>query len=404
MTTIQAESTRRPENGAITTRDPMAQESTKVALVGVETRSRRILERIITSAETPRCTIVASDEADVLVVDRDGHLPEAELLALYEGARQPVIVLSETPVRGPNLTWVLKPVQARVLLQSIWKLGRQQRRHVQRRRRESLLAGSRRVRREVDFQLGTRPPVQTAALAARASRRDEEEPSCCGAFPESLYLSAQLPAVLRYDPQAHLQSVVQALIDESRKRDRAVVLRGLGRDLVAFDGGRLVATELSDLQLRRLAGEPIDRRMLVFLLLRESAIDMAALRRRAVSSESLLWKSALWSSQGRLPVGTDLDTPVSIAAWPNLTRLELFPHAVQLAALWHRQAISPRATAALLDISYRYVFTFYSTCLQLGLIREHSRPVVFQQQHERQADRGLLGKMVNYLRRRLKGA
>ena len=117
----------------------------------------------------------------------------------------------------------------------------------------------------------------------------------------------------------------------------------------------------------------------------------------------MLWKAAAWASRGRLPQGADPDRPVSIAAWPNLTRLARFPHAVQLAALWHRQAISIRATAALLDISPRYVFCFYSTCLQLGLIREHARPQIFGTVPGVEADRGLLGKVLDYLRRRLGG-
>ncbi len=378
----------------------MTQQSTKVALVGVDARSRRILERIVTTAETPRCDIVAREQAEVLIVDRDGELGDDELLALYQNAPVPVIVLSATPVRGLNLSWVVKPVQAQVLLQAIWKLARQQRRRALQQRRASLLAGNRRVQREVDFQLTTRAEIRTAALAARAGRRQPFEVLCCGDLPESLYQQPTLSAELRYDPQLYLQSVVQAVIDEVRKRGQAVVLRGLGRDLVVFDEGRLAATDLSDFQLRRLCAQPIDRRMLVFLLLRESAIDMAALRERAEPTEALLWKTALWSSQGRLPHGADLDKPVSIAAWPNLTRLPLFPHAVQLAALWHRQAISMRATAALLGISYRHLFAFYSACLQLGLIREHSRPVVFSRQQQ-QGDKGLFGKMLNYLRRRL---
>ncbi len=381
----------------------MTQTSIRVGLAGLGPRSRKILARIISTAEMPRCEIVDWRGADVIIVDRDGELAEDELLALYQTAQAPVIVLSETPVRGPNLSWVIKPVQSRLLLQTIWKLGRERHRQVQTQRRERLLAGNRRVQREVAYQLRQRPQAPTAEVAARARRPDADELIECGVADEALYLTPKLPEALRYDPRLHLQGVIQAVIDESRRREQAVVVRGLGRDIIAFDRGRQIVTELSSYQLRTLCESPIDRRMLVFLLLKESALDLDAMRRRAERAEAVLWKAAAWASRGRLPQGADPDRPVSIAAWPNLTRLARFPHAVQLAALWHRQAISIRATAALLDISPRYVFCFYSACLQLGLIREHARPQRFDAAPPAEADKGLLGRMLGYLRRRVGG-
>ncbi len=381
----------------------MTEESIRVGLVGFGPRSRKILARIISTAETPRCEIVDWRGADVIIVDRDGELAEDELLALYQHAQSPLIVLSETPVRGPNLSWVIKPVQSRLLLQTIWKLGHERHRQVLKQRRERLLAGNRRVQREVAYQLRHRPLAPTAQVAARASRSDASEQIECGAADEAFYLAPRLPESLRYDPRLYLQSVIQAVVDESRRRKRAVVVRGLGRDIIVFDGGRRIVTELSNYQLRTLCESPIDRKMLVFLQLKESVLDLDAMRRRAERAEAVLWKAAAWASRGRLPQGADPDRPVSIAAWPNLTRLARFPHVVQLAALWHRQAISIRATAALLDISPRYVFCFYSACLQLGLIREHARPQLFGTVPGAEADRGLLGKVLGYLRRRLGG-
>ncbi len=401
MTTIQVESTAVAEEPLQADNKTMARASIKVALVGVEARSRRILTRLIASAEAPNCEIVDYESADVIVVDRDGELAERELLALYQHASVPVIVLSEAPVQGENITWVIKPVQANILLQSIWKLAQQRRRQTLQQRRETILAGSRRVRREVKYQLQHRPTAQTASIAAKAGKLDDSGVLYCGSVDESRYLLPRLPDDLFYDPQVHLQSVIQAVINEAQRRERVVAIRGLGRDIVIFDQGKLLATDLSDYQLRRIAASPVDRKLLAFLLLRESSIDMATLRQRAQRTDAVLWKVALWSSRGRLPAGADLDKPISIMAWPNLTRLALFPHAVQLAALWHRQAISMRATAALLNISYRYIFSFYAACLQLGLIRQHARPIVFQPPKSQQPDQGLLGKVLGYLRRKV---
>lgn len=401
MTTIQVESTAVAAKPLQADNKAMARAAIKVALVGLEVRSRRILRQLIATAEAPDCEIVERELADVIVVDRDGDLREQELLALYQHSPVPVIVLSEAPVRGPKITWVIKPVQANILLQSIWKLGQQRRRQTLLQRRQAILGGSRRVQREVQYQLRNRPAVQMAGVAAKASNHEAGAVLYCGSVDESRYLLPHLPEDLRYDPRSHLQSVIQAVVNESRKRERVVAIRGLGRDIVVFDQGESLATALSDYQLRRIAAAPIDRKLLAFLLLRESSIDMTAIRQHAQRTDAVLWKVALWSSHGRLPLVADLDKPISIVAWPNLTRLALFPHAVQLAALWHRQAISMRATAALLNISYRYVFSFYAACLQLGLIRQHVKPVIFQSSSLPRTEKGLLSKVLGYLKRKV---
>ena len=237
MTTIEAASARRVGETPRQHEESMTQTSIRVGLAGLGPRSRKILARIISTAEMPRCEIVDWRGADVIIVDRDGELAEDELLALYQTAQAPVIVLSETPVRGPNLSWVIKPVQSRLLLQTIWKLGRERHRQVQTQRRERLLAGNRRVQREVAYQLRQRPQAPTAEVAARASRPDADELIECGVADEALYLTPQLPEALRYDPSLYLQGVIQAVIDESRRRERAVVVRGLAATSSFSTGG-----------------------------------------------------------------------------------------------------------------------------------------------------------------------
>ena len=376
----------------------------KVTLIGMEERSRKILTRILSSSETPACVISDKSTADIAIVDMDDDTSIGQLLALHEVVDIPAIVLSEREIHAPNSHWVVKPVQSRTLLQMIWKLGKQQEQRLRRQRRQRLAAaGSRRMRQELDRQLAIQPMARTHQIAAKSSQPVADE-LLCGNEAESTYLATRLSARLFYDPSQHLQSIVQGAVDEVRLHHKPMIVRGLGRDIVIFDEGEMIACGLSEFQLRKICKARFDKKLVVFLAINEKAIDLEALRNIAERYEVFMWKLALWSASGRLPVGTDLDKPVSIARWPNLTRLALFPHAVQLAALWHRQAISIRATAILLDVSYKYIFSFYAACLQLGLIREHSRPESFRlQAPENRAGRGLLGKVLGYLNRRIKG-
>ena len=57
-------------------------------------------------------------------------------------------------------------------------------------------------------------------------------------------------------------------------------------------------------------------------------------RKHSFSAQSFCWLSALFSASGRLPSGFDLDTVCALKHWPNLTRLELIPHCLEIAAAW----------------------------------------------------------------------
>lgn len=86
------------------------------------------------------------------------------------------------------------------------------------------------------------------------------------------------------------------------------------------------------------------------------------------NADTLLWKTTIWASRGRLPVGTDIDTPFILKHWPNFTRFMLTPHAMEITALWIHEPITLRKTIALLSIPQRTVFSFYSAVIALDFV------------------------------------
>ncbi len=89
---------------------------------------------------------------------------------------------------------------------------------------------------------------------------------------------------------------------------------------------------------------------------------------RSHSLESFIWTTSLLTSQGRLPKGTDIKQAVTLRDWPDLTRLELIPHAINIAAVLSKQAKSLLEISESLDIPQRYVFAFYNASLALNMI------------------------------------
>ncbi|MCG7983076.1 MAG: hypothetical protein JAY90_10035 [Candidatus Thiodiazotropha lotti] len=93
--------------------------------------------------------------------------------------------------------------------------------------------------------------------------------------------------------------------------------------------------------------------------------------------DALLWKVSLWSSRGRLPLGTSEELNVGIRQWPNLTRMLAIPEFIRIAAVWSKNPISLTKTIELLRIETGYVYAFFSACHAVGLIQYHSS---YQQQ------------------------
>lgn len=113
---------------------------------------------------------------------------------------------------------------------------------------------------------------------------------------------------------------------------------------------------------------PISEREVNFELLRD-APHFPPEGIKAERLDSLIWRLGLWASRGRLPAGTALDMPVRIRLWPNLTRLQIPPHAVRILGLWSRRPTSLRETTRLLGIPQRYVFGVYSACAAIEVIQ-----------------------------------
>ena len=118
--------------------------------------------------------------------------------------------------------------------------------------------------------------------------------------------------------------------------------------------------------------------------------------------EQFMWKLALRTSQGRVPQGTDLESPVKLIRWPNFTRYEVTPHALRIAALWAKHPASLVDTAKILMIPQQYVFAFYSATFATNMVmhvsetkpHEFTTPIL-----ARGANRNMFQHLLDRLRR-----
>jgi hypothetical protein len=82
--------------------------------------------------------------------------------------------------------------------------------------------------------------------------------------------------------------------------------------------------------------------------------------------EAFLWKLALYTYAGYLPNGIDVNKPVYLKYWPNLTRLEPTPDAMRIASLLCRQPVALAFIVRILNIPQRHVFNFYAAANAAG--------------------------------------
>jgi len=372
----------------------------KVVLLGMENHFQGLISKLFNGPLNGYCSIVNDDTADFAILDMDRRGTHALWLDFKKRVDKPAIVLSLTETHFPDTVCVLKPLQIPDLSAALRKIqlrvGRQKRRI----EKKSLIDKNPQIKREVLSHLSSQPHKATFN-AAELSYSSRDAASFCGDIEEKWYRQEDIPEKLFYAPEFHLQGILSSAVKEVHDTNRPVLLRGLGRDIIVFVGGRYVHTSMPTQQMRAICNISFEERYIDFLFKRNHSFNSSSLRHKAIKSEHILWNVTLWSSRGRLPFGTDIDRPFSLSSWPNLTRLTRTPHAFQLAALWYKQTISLRATAILLNVSPRYIYTFYSACLQQGLVQEDLYIEAYKEPSTVKPSRGILSRLMGFLRRKV---
>ncbi|MDQ5898099.1 MAG: hypothetical protein QG612_2185, partial [Pseudomonadota bacterium] len=266
------------------------------------------------------------------------------------------------------------------------------------------------VRRASDAPSPARVDDDKAALAAsafdangmRRCRADElvDEALYCGARPDLDANMLGSDASLRYDPGHHLVGVLKDAFQVSGKWQVPAHLESTAGRITVDGTTNLIYCEFSAERFAQLVREPVDKRPKTKAFSRQEFADLqdtltrTALVRRL---DQVLWKSALETSAGRLPIGVDPTVTVYLKSWPNLTRLQRTPHALRIAALWATRGASLMETAQTLKIAQRHVFAFYNAVLALDLVTDDEAQIRRSQRSKAKGNRGLLTRLFGWL-------
>lgn len=348
-----------------------AHNTLRLCHTGMDSRSLYAFELFLSRVGPYACQISGEESADVAFIDLDNEIGPY----LLEGHRllypsRPLIVSARRPPMGtdPLTIEVAKPVGLSAFSAALEQV-------------RLLLPGSAAVAPEAPAE-----PACPAAPPALDSRQPSADPISLlrqieerlstfyvGSMPDVDLDDLAARSAIYYTPEHFLQGVIARAIAHAREIQRPVRIDDPSGAALFLDpvSGRAYQARSAN-ALRALAQLPTRGTVSLSRVETRDAPALESLAGRPL--EALEWDVALWASRGRIPVGTHLDHPVRLLAWPNLTRLAVPPEAMRIAGLWSKGGISLRDTVRLLGVPQRYVFAFYSACQALGHVEQLSTP------------------------------
>jgi hypothetical protein len=385
----------------------------KIATVGMDERMQNALRLFFKGPGKNSCILVEENSAELSIVDLDGY----ESGGLLEKHKQdypdrPVILLSLQEQNMNGTIFLRKPLNPKQLASAVDKVKAQLSSNAQATSSTTQTPNE----QQADIQDGTAQRTLDSAAnqsekstAPKSDRKTHKaamglDERSAKAFIGSAHdinpNDEKQVSAAQYNPKDFFQYQLKRAFFLADSKARPVLLETEQGTMTFSPGSRPIRVEISDQWLRSLSVVPvIDGAVSISLINGHQVLheDSPVL----VSREELLWKTALWASRGRVPVGSSFTTPVFLRRWPNMPRLVVFPHALRIAALWVSKPHSLVNTAEVLNVPQRYVFAFYSAAHAIGLAASTERAVdtLFEPPPEHtHRRRSLFNRILNHLK------
>ncbi|MEF3192797.1 MAG: hypothetical protein K6346_01035 [Halothiobacillaceae bacterium] len=388
----------------------------KVSLHGMDERAARMFTMFLAGPARGCCVVVPDGQEEAVVVDLDGVGSDRLWLDVRRRFSGPALVLSVREKQLRRSIWVPKPIRADELIGAVERV------------RAELLTNTlhrndkRAERRDIAAPQSQPPAPASQSVASAAIAGDRVQPEaglgaahaaelapqerhvheCCGDLADEVYRDPRRQAELFFEPDDTLLGAMREGIRVAKAAGTPAVIEGLSHPLIIYPDQQRLFCEMGEQYLHSLC--TCSRRQIPMRVhpipLEETPITTST-DPRLQRLDATLWSVALWTARGRVPSGTSLEAPVSLRAWPNLTRLQLIPGARQSAALWVKQPTGLMATAERLGVPYRYVFSFFTACQALDLVEQAAaapvRPVPSLAEAAAADRRGLFKRLLNKL-------
>lgn len=366
----------------------------RVAALGLEQHTYRTLQLFFQDQCKDDYVLVGEQSADISIIDLDGYHAEAVLTGhKKQYPNRPAILISVSDNNTAGVVFVHKPLQIATLTKALNEAqtsivhmkaaNASQEFYVKEvfgDKPEPFARSNDRDRqnkRPKKVVLHKSPPKTTSEPALESLPNVNDSGIMYVTKPDMVFNphNPLFMSKIQYQPRDLLQSYVQHAYNEALKHQSNVRLEGPWRPTTIYYRSSEMSVRKNFRHLYALSLVRIDQKEVTITILDEHGTpsDLSAQGKYlegelVIPVEQFLWKLALKTSRGRVPVGTDFYAPVKLIRWPNFARNAITPHSFRIAALWSKSPTSLLDTANILDIPLQYVFVFYSAALTTNLV------------------------------------
>ncbi|VAX08212.1 hypothetical protein MNBD_GAMMA25-473 [hydrothermal vent metagenome] len=346
----------------------------QMAVFGMDSKSLKTLDFAMEKMGKGLATFVGESESEAAIFNFDNPDVPSRLDEYHHSyPENGIIILSVKNPERSDCVFLKKPFDMNALLGSIRQMQKLKLQSIGRKNSQHMSkvgVSSVALEKKSKNKLAPITPVVDFQAEKNKDRK------YCGMAGDIDLTDIESRSEIYYQPEESLQSKLQDATLLAKQKSRVVIvaikfendletitlLPRINKVIMALDGKKLsylCTVPLYCLEIK------------VFLQNVEKSReleDLATKRQGNESVDALLWNIALWTSRGRIPAGTNLNTSISLKHWPNFTRLHVTPGVFSIAALLHDKPMSLTLLIKILSIPQRYVFAFYSAAQALDLI------------------------------------
>ena len=322
------------------------------------------------------------EEAKITIIDLDAFEGESKFVEFQNKfPKRNIIILSilEKTYKEKNIHFIKKPLKHEEFIKKLHTLREENHekseKQTESKGRASFDTYQTSLKASQKNSNPNKPPISSTSSTNAAMILEHEEEHHFVGTQEDIDLSntRNLLRVI-YHPEKMFQGAVAHGYALAKKNEICVEIISFGIGVLIDPKNYKAYTVVSDSILRPICLLETEDKA-IYKQINSSITSSESYTRKSKTGAELmewdidvfLWKVSLWSSRGRVPKQTDLKSAVYLSRWPNLSRWELVPHALQISALMAKKPIRLSSVASQLDIPQRYVFSFYSACVCMGI-------------------------------------
>lgn len=203
-----------------------------------------------------------------------------------------------------------------------------------------------------------------------------------------------------YTPGNYIQGVIMRCIKKATTENPYIQAHFPFGDLVLDVNERKVYVLIGKKDIRSYEKSRLTRKVMLRVIPNINEVQNMVKPDQVQPLDDLLWNSSIAASIGRLPQGTDVDKPMSLKCWPNLTKVHKFDFATQIAAMWSQNTLSIREVIEKTGIKHNFVYVFFAAAHALDLmVSETSNVIELNGKDKPVINQSIMARLLSHLKK-----